>query len=90
MKEAKEVPMNAEPTVYSLIAEIKQSIAAEMKDFMIERPHNVKETAKYLNVHEQTLYKWMREGVIPASLTHRIGSGHFFFLSELRDFIKKN
>ena len=90
MAEAKEIQMNMEPSLQALMAEIKTHISNEVKDFMIERPHNVKETAKYLGVHEQTLYKWMREGVIPVSLTHRIGSGHFFFLSELRDYIKKH
>jgi excisionase family DNA binding protein len=89
MAEAKEIPMNAEPTVHSLMAELKQHLSSEIKDYMIERPHNVKETASYMGIHEQTLYKWMREGVIPKAVIHRIGSAHFFFLSEMKDFIQK-
>ena len=72
-----------------LMPTIAEQISVNLKDYLIEKPHNVAETAGYLGVHEQTLYKWIREAKIPSRLVHRIGSTHFFFLSELRDHLKK-
>ena len=82
MGEAKQIQMPSEPTIHAVLAEIKELMAIE------ERPHNVKDTAKYLGIHHVTLHKWMREGKIPSKLIHQIGNAHFFFLSEIRTHLK--
>lgn len=89
--EAKQVSMNAEPTVASMVAELKQHLISELKELaFVERPMCCREAAQYLLIHENTLYKRIRTGEIPERVIHRIGGSVYFFPSELRDFLKKS
>ena len=56
----------------------------------IEKPIRVKEAAKILGLHEQTLYKYMRQGTIPKKYIHRVGHNLYFIASELQQFIKQS
>jgi excisionase family DNA binding protein len=55
-----------------------------------EKPISVKEAAKYLGVAENTLYVYMRKGVIPPKYVHRLGRNVYLFKSELFEMLKKS
>lgn len=91
MSEAREIPINSEPTAHSILAELKQHIANEIKNMaIVERPLCAKAAADYLLIHENTLYRRMKSGEIPESVIHRTGGSVYFFPSELRDYLKKS
>jgi excisionase family DNA binding protein len=76
----------------SMVQEIRDSLIKEMRGYAVgnEEPLCAKEAAAFLKVSPKTLYKWIREGVIPAKCVHRKGSTPYFFPSELRDDLKKS
>jgi predicted DNA-binding transcriptional regulator AlpA len=91
MTEAKQVPMHSEPTIHSIMAELKEHLANELKNLaFVERPMCAKQAADYLLIHENTLYRRMKTGQIPARVIHRTGGSVYFFPSELKDYIKKS
>lgn len=45
----------------------------------------VKDICKYLNVSDETIYKWIREGFIPA---HRVGKRWMFDKDEIDCWVK--
>jgi excisionase family DNA binding protein len=55
-----------------------------------EKPIRVKDAASILGLHEQTIYKYMREGTIPKKYIHRVGRNLYFIASELQQFIKQS
>jgi excisionase family DNA binding protein len=80
------------PYLDAALRELKEHLTGELtsqlKSCVIEKPNNAEETAAYLKVHVNTLYRWIRDREIPSRLVHRIGGAVFFFPSELRDFVK--
>lgn len=53
-----------------------------------EQPIGIKEACQYLKIHEQTLYKYTRNGKMPRKFIHRVGRSVRFFKSELQEFLK--
>lgn len=90
MSEAKQISMSTEPTVQSMMAELKAHISKELKGAVVEKPMCGKEAALFLGIHESTIYKWLRNETIPTRLIHRIGGSVFFFASELQEFVKRS
>jgi excisionase family DNA binding protein len=90
MSEAKQISMSTEPTVESLMAELRGHISKELKGAVVEKPMGTKEAALFLGIHENTIYKWLKNKTLPASLIHRIGSSMFFFPSELHEYVKRS
>lgn len=56
----------------------------------IEKTISHKEAAAFLNIHEKTLSKWLREGVYPARIVHLNGRKKEYYKSELQDLVKNN
>jgi excisionase family DNA binding protein len=76
-----------------LISEVKSHLSKQVegiKGTIIEKPMCVKQACEYLGIHENTLYKRMRSGVIPPGVVHRVDGTLYFFASELFQFIKKS
>lgn len=47
---------------------------------------NVQEVSEILHKHEQTIYRWYREGVIPG---HKLGNSLYFDYEEIKGAIFK-
>lgn len=78
-----------------LTAVIKEALQAVIKEMgkdvpLIEKPLSVKETADYLGIHQNTIYKRIKSGDLPTSLIHRMNGSVYFFASELHDHIKRS
>lgn len=74
-----------------LIAEVKQTLSREVetiKGSVIEKPMTIKEAADYMRITENTLFKRIRDGVIPPNLVHQVEGSKYFLPSELYGFIK--
>jgi excisionase family DNA binding protein len=81
------------PTEFErFIAEVNKTLTREVekiKGSVIEKPMTIKEAADYLRIHENTLFKRIRDGVIPPELVHRVDGTAYFLPSELHRFIKQ-
>lgn len=86
-QQAKEVKMNTEPTIHSLMAELKTHISKELQNAVVEKPMSVKEIAAYYGVHENTIYIWMRDESIPF---HKLNGRTYFLASECKEKLLKN
>lgn len=90
MNEAKTIQMNTEPNIHSIINELKAHISKELQGAVIEKPMCAKQAAEYLGIHENTIYKRIKNRDIPTELIHRMNGSVYFFASELRDYIKNS
>lgn len=62
---------------------------AELRSNVIERPLDTKEMSAFLGIHENTLYRWVSEGIIPPAVVHRMHGTNYFFPSEIVKHIKQ-
>lgn len=66
-----------------------EEFISRVMELLIEKPIGSKEAADYLGVNQQTLYRHITKGWIPAKCVHKQHDGNYmFFKSELRDYIK--
>lgn len=89
--QARQIPFNPERTIDSLMEELKAHLTSEIngiKGLVQEQPLNAEKSAKHLGIHPNTFYIWIRTGVLPPEIIHRIGSMIFCYPSELNAFVK--
>lgn len=89
--QAKQIPLNPERTVDSLMAELKAHLTNEIngiKGLVQEQPLDAQKSAAHLGIHPNTFYIWIRQGTLPPEIIHRVGSMIFCYPSELNAFIK--
>lgn len=79
-----------EPVTFA--AELKADVIAAVRaeliritGMVVEKPMNTKEAAAFLNVHPDTLRRYVRQGKIKP---HRLGQNPIFYPSELNAQIK--
>ena len=81
MTEAKQVHLN--PAVQTA-----QEIINTVKELLIEKPVSAKEAAEYMGICQASLYRQISRGQFPAQLVHKSLGRHYFFLSEIREYLK--
>jgi hypothetical protein len=74
----------------SEVAHLMNVLVKELRGYVIEQPLCAKEAAEFLKIHQRTLEKWMKNGVIPKKCIHYKASRPYFFPSELRDDLKRS
>jgi hypothetical protein len=79
---AKQIQMTP-PASYSV-----QEIIAKVEEHLVEKPVSAKDAAAYIGVQQGSLYRMFREGQLPATLIHKINTRHYFFLSEIKNYIQ--
>lgn len=76
-----------------ILAELKTLISkefAEVRSNIIERPMDHSAMSEFLGIHQNTLYIWIREGIVPPEAVHRLHGKNYYFPSEVVKHIKKS
>jgi hypothetical protein len=79
---AKQIQMTP-PASYTV-----EDLIAKVQELITEKPVPVKVAADYLGIHEKSLLRQIHNGKFPAKLTHKINTRHYFFLSEIKNYIQ--
>jgi predicted DNA-binding transcriptional regulator AlpA len=82
-KEAKHIQMPAPAPVYTI-----EDIVTKVQELIVEHPVSAKEAARFIGVEQGSLYRMFRNGQLPAKLMHKINTRHYFFLSEIKNYIQ--
>lgn len=83
MTQAKQIQMTPPAPAYTV-----EDIIKVVKDHLVETPVDVKGLAKHFDVCQDTIYRWVSAGHIPAKLCHPIAGRNYFFLSEITEYLK--